>query len=164
MKKQLFAIAFILICLSSKAQSFQIKDLSASVGSWEGKLTYLDYSTGKPYTMSANIKISLTENKDGYIMGYEYPREPQANSKDTTYGKGKLFGKDRIVEFSKEGIDGFKLVTEVDGEDGNDHQKAILRHTYLLKSNSYSITKEVKFDGTTNWIKRNEYVLNKKIY
>ena len=162
MKNLITAIAFILICLSSKAQSFQIKDLSASVGNWEGKLTYLDYSTGKPYTMSANIKISFTENKNGYIMGHEYPREPQANSMDTTYVKGKLFGKDRIVEFSKEGQDGFKLVTDIDGEDGNDHQKAILRHTYVLKSNSYSITKEVKFDGTTNWIKRNEYVLNKK--
>jgi hypothetical protein len=61
---------------SVNAQSLQVKDLSNSVGSWEGKLTYLDYSTGKPYTMSANINISLTENKNGYIMSYEYPKEP----------------------------------------------------------------------------------------
>jgi hypothetical protein len=162
MKNLIIVVALMFVGQSSNAQTFQIKDLSASVGNWEGKLTYLDYSTGKPYTMSANIKISLTENKNGYIMGYEYPREPQANSMDTTYVKGKLFGKDRIVEFSKEGVDGFKLVTHIDGEDGNDHQKAILRHTYVLKSNLYSITKEVKFNGTTNWIKRNEYILNKK--
>ena len=63
----------------------QVKDLSNSVGSWEGKLTYLDYSSGKPFTMLANIKIDLTADKNGYIMGYEYPKEPQANSKDTTY-------------------------------------------------------------------------------
>lgn len=77
MRNILFASAFMLICLSGKAQIFQTKDLSSSLGSWEGKLTYLDYSTGKPFTMSANIKISLTENKSGYIMGYEYPKEPQ---------------------------------------------------------------------------------------
>ena len=52
---------------SVNAQSLQVKDLSNSVGSWEGKLTYLDYSTGKPYTMSANIKISLTTDFRGYI-------------------------------------------------------------------------------------------------
>jgi len=145
---------------SVNAQSLQVKDLSNSVGSWEGKLTYLDYSTGKPYTMSANINISLTENKNGYIMGYEYPKEPQANSKDTTYIMNNLFGKDKIVEFKKATDGGFTLVTEIVGEDGNDNKKAILRHTYILKLNTYSIIKDVKFEGTHKWIKRNEYLLN----
>jgi hypothetical protein len=53
------------------------------------------------------------------------------------------------------------LVTEIAGEDGNDHKKAILRHTYTLKSNNYSVVKDVKFDGTDVWIKRNEYQLVK---
>ena len=146
---------------SVNAQSLQVKDLSNSVGSWEGKLTYLDYSTGKPYTMSANINISLTENKHGYIMGYAYPKEPQANSKDTTYIMNDLFGKDKIVEFKKATDGGFTLVTEIAGEDGNDNKKAILRHTYILKLNTYSIIKDVKFEGTDKWIKRNEYLLNR---
>lgn len=152
------------VILSSLGQnkiSFQIKDLSTSVGSWEGKLTYLDYSTGNPYTMSANIKICLTENTNGYIIGYEYPKEPQANSKDTTYINGKLFGKDKIIDFKKATDGGFKLVTEIDGEDGNDNKKASLRHTYHLKLNTYSIIKEVKFEGTDKWIKRNEYYFNR---
>jgi len=161
MKKSFLFITLFLALGFANAQSFQIKDLSNSVGIWEGKLTYLDYSSGKPYTMSANIKISLTENEMGYIMGYEYPKEPQANSKDTTYIVDKLFGKDKIVEFKKDLYGGYKLVTEIVGKDGNDHKKAILRHTYLLKSNTYSITKEVKFDGTDKWVKRNEYLLNK---
>ena len=161
MKNLIVTTAIILFCLSSKAQSLQIKDLSSSVGHWKGKLTYLDYSSGKPYTMSANIKISLTENKNGYIMGYEYPNEPQANSKDTTYIVNKLFGKDKIVEFKKAADGGFKLVTEIEGIDGNDHKKAILRHTYLLNSNTFSVVKDVKFEGTDKWIKRNEYLLNR---
>jgi hypothetical protein len=111
--------------------------------------------------MLANIKISLTENKKGYIMAYEYPNEPQANVKDTIYIVDKLFGRDKIIEFKKESDGGFRVVTEIVGEDGNDHKKAILRHTYILKSNSYSAVKEVKFEGTDLWIKRNEYLLNR---
>jgi hypothetical protein len=161
MKNLIVTTAFIFFCLSSKAQSLQIEDLSSSVGHWKGKLTYLDYSSGKPYSMSANIKISLTEDKNGFIMGYEYPDEPHANSKDTTYIFNTLFGKDKIVEFKKTADGGFTLVTEIAGEDGNDHKKAILRHTYLLNNNTFSVVKDVKFEGTDKWIKRNEYILKR---
>ena len=161
MKNILFATAILFLCLSLKAQTIKIKDLSSSVGSWEGKLTYLDYASGKPYTMSANIKISLTTDRKGYVLGYEYPKEPHANSKDTTFIMGNYFGKDKIVEFKKESSGDYKMITEVDGNDGNDNKKAILRHTYLLKSKSFSIIKEVKFEGTNLWIKRNEYLLDR---
>jgi hypothetical protein len=96
-------------------------------------------------------------------MGYEYPKEPQANSKDTTYIVNKLFGKDKIVEFKKEADGGFSLVTEIVGEDGNDNKKAVLRHIYILKPNTFSIIKDVKFKGTDKWIKRNEYLLNRVV-
>ncbi len=94
-------------------------------------------------------------------MGYEYSDEPHANSIDTTYFNDKLFEKDKIVEFKKATEGGFTLVPEIEGEDGNDHKKAILRHTYILKNNTFSFVKEVKFDGTDKWIKRNEYLLNR---
>jgi hypothetical protein len=162
MKNILFVTAVIFLCVNVKAQTFQVKDLSSSVGNWEGKLTYLDYSTGKPYSMSANIKISLTADKNGYIMGYEYPKEPHANSIDTTFIMGNYFGKDKIVRFEKVADGGFTLVTELAGEDGNDNKQAVLRHTYILKLYTYSIRKDVKFEGTDKWIKRNEYQLNRK--
>lgn len=161
MKNFLVATLFIFFYRSSDAQSIQIKELSSSVGYWKGKLTYLDYSSGKPYTMPANIKITLTDDKSGYIMCYEYPDEPHANSKDTTYVNGRLFGRDKVVALNKTSESGFTLVTEIIGEDGNDHRKAILRHTYILKNNTFSIVKDVKFDGTDTWIKRNEYLLNR---
>jgi hypothetical protein len=111
--------------------------------------------------MLANIKIALTANKNGYIMAYEYPKEPHANTKDTTYITNDLFGTDKIVAFTKDASSGFKMVTEKDGVDGNDNKKAILRHIYLLQSNTFSIVKEVKFNGTEKWIKRNEYQFNR---
>jgi hypothetical protein len=72
MKKSFLILLLIIVFGNSKAQSVKVKDLSRSVGSWEGKLTYMDYSTGKPFTMLANIKIGLTKNYMGYIMAYEY--------------------------------------------------------------------------------------------
>ena len=67
MKNSLRTIALILFCVSANAQSLQTKDLLSALGAWEGKLTYMDHSTGKPFTMFANIKISLTEDKTGGI-------------------------------------------------------------------------------------------------
>lgn len=162
MKYLLFATAFLFLTLSTHAQNIKVKDLSGAVGTWNGTLTYLDYSTGKPFTMSANIKIGLTADHMGFIMGYEYPKEPHANSTDTTFIVGDQFGKDKIVAFKKASDGGFKLITEIEGNDGNDNKKAILRHTHLVTLNTYSIIKEVKFEGTDKWIKRNEYLLNKK--
>jgi hypothetical protein len=52
-------------------------------------------------------------------------------------------------------------VTEAPGEDGNDHRKAVLRHTYQVNNNRYQIVKEVRFEGTTHWIKRHEYVFTR---
>ena len=161
MKKYFLFIVLIFIWAYSDAQRVAINDLSKSVGKWEGKLTYLDYSTGQPFTMLANIKIALTANKKGYIMAYEYPKEPHANTKDTTYITNDLFGTDKIIAFTKDASSGFKMITEKDGVDGNDNKKAILRHIYLLQSNTFSIVKEVKFDGTDKWIKRNEYQFNR---
>ena len=161
MKNILFASALMLLWIAVSAQTIQVNNLSSSIGNWEGKLTYLDYSSGNPYTMIANIKIKFTADKKGYVMGYEYPKEPHANSKDTTFIIDNFFGKDKIIEFKKDSDGGFRLVTEIVGEDGNDHKKAILRHTYQLISNTYSITKEVKFEGSDIWIKRNEYLLNR---
>ena len=132
MKKLLLTSALVLLCLIANAQSLQVKDLAGSVGSWQGNLTHLDYFSGKPFAMLANIKISLTSDNKGYIMAYEYPKEPHANAKDTTAIVGSLFGNDKIVEFKRDSADGFTLVTEVDGEDGNENKKAILRNEYLL--------------------------------
>jgi hypothetical protein len=161
MKKSFLFLSLLMVLGFAKAQSVKVKDLSRSVGSWEGKLTYVDYSTGNPFTMLANIKIGLTKNNMGYIMDYEYPKEPQANSSDTTFIVGKFFGKDKIVEFKKDSDGEYKMITELDGYDGNDNKKAVLRHTYIFKSNTYLIIKDVKFEGTAKWIKRNEYLLNR---
>ena len=67
MKRILLLTAFSLVCIFVNAQKFQVKDLENAVGIWEGKLTYLDYTSGKPFSMLANITIGLTQDKKGFI-------------------------------------------------------------------------------------------------
>lgn len=86
-----------IVSLFVNAQKVTVQDLKNSVGSWDGLLTYLDYSSGKPFTMQANITVSLTPNQKGYIMAFEYPKEPQANSIDTTFVSGQFLEKKRLL-------------------------------------------------------------------
>jgi hypothetical protein len=163
MKGLVFSVLFIIsahcVLAQTKKVSFQISTLSSSVGKWKGTLTYLDYSSANAYTMPAEIDISYTSNKTGYIRAYSYPNEPKANSTDTTYTKdsGKYFGKEKVISFVKNNSRDFTLITEFDDVDGNDKKEATIRHKYQLEGNSFIIRMDVKFKGTTNWINRHEY-------
>lgn len=156
----LFLLGFIInVSAQIKPIQFQITNLSSSVGHWTGILTYLDYSSSNSYTMPADIDISYTSNKAGYIRAYTYPNEPKANSTDTTYTKesGKYFGREKVVSFIKNNSRDFTLITEFEDVDGNDKKEATIRHKYQLEGNSLIIRMDVKFKGTANWINRHEY-------
>ena len=164
MRKQIltaifFVCALISVTAQTKGINFQISTISSSVGHWKGTLTYLDYSSANSYTMPAEIDISYTSNKAGYIRAYTYPNEPKANSTDTTYtkGSGKYFGREKVISFVKSNSRDFTLITEFDDVDGNDKKDATIRHKYKLEGNSFIIRMDVKFKGTTEWINRHEY-------
>ncbi|MCL9807225.1 hypothetical protein NAT51_16965 [Flavobacterium amniphilum] len=138
------------------------KDLKNLIGKWEGTLTYLDYQTNKPYTMPANIEVSFI-NSNHFLYKNIYPKEPKANSIDTLKIalNGQELNNDRITSI-KRTKNNIIIVTEVDGNDGNDQKKALLRTTYSLDKSKFSISKDVKFDGTSTWIKRHDYSFKKE--
>jgi hypothetical protein len=154
-----FVFSLLTVAAQTKNINFQISTISSSVGHWKGTLSYLDYSSANSYTMPAEIDISYTSNKAGYIIAYNYPNEPKANSTDTTYtkGSGKYFGREKVISFVKSNSRDFTLITEFDDVDGNDKKEATIRHKYKLEGNSFVIRMDVKFKGTTEWIKRHEY-------
>lgn len=160
MKKVFGFMAFLFFSFQSYAQ-FQVTDLLPTVGIWYGQLTYLDYSSGKPYSMAANLRVRLTENQLGYIRTFEYPKEPHANSTDTLFVDKQHLGDSKIVSFENKSPSVFSWVLEKMGEDGNDHRKAIIRQSYTINSAQYRIIKEVQFVGTTTWIKRHEYLFHR---
>ncbi len=71
-------------------------DLKILVGEWVGTLTYIDYSTNNPFTMPVNLNVKQGKNNYQLILNINYPKEPNANSKDK-------------IKISKDGIQLNKL-------------------------------------------------------
>ena len=141
------------------AVSVSVKDFKPAFGKWKGTLTYLDYTSGKPYTMPCNITVNpVDSNPQQLVIAYEYPDEPKANGNDTLVisGDGKMIDDGTVIV--KEKIGGLlKVITEKNGVDGNESRKAQIRLIYEAGKKSFSIRKEVKFEGEEKWILRNEY-------
>lgn len=151
----------LLACGSGLAQdttTVNFKDLQALDGCWQGTITYLDYSSGKSFSMPANLKVEARPDASQLLFWNIYPQEMQANNTDTISlsPNGKKINNETVVSVRKaEG----KLVIIADeiGKDGNDNKPAILRHIYTISSTGFSIRKEVQFVGSKPWINRNEY-------
>lgn len=166
MKLFIFATSFIVMSftLGQTMKSISQKDFTKAMGSWKGSLTYLDYKSGKPYTMPANIVVSINANvQNEIIVEYIYPNEPNANGKDTLKFKknGTMLNNADVFSIKRLRDGTIQIITDERGEDGNDNRKAILRHTYSFNNTKFTNRKEVQFIGTDKWIQRNEYVFYK---
>ena len=141
-----------------------VKDFKPAFGKWKGSLTYLDYSSGKPYTMPANVTISKdVNNVHRLIFAFVYPDEPKANGNDTLVisNDGLQVDGAMIVSKKKNGDGTLEIITERNGVDGNDNRKAVLRHIYITGKKKFSNRKEVRFDGEEKFLMRNEYKMSR---
>ena len=140
-----------------------LNDFKPALGKWKGTITYLDYTSGKPFSMPANVTI--TKNKKAanqLVFAYEYPNEPKANGNDTLIisGDGTMIDGEKVI--SNETKDGaLQIITETDGKDCKDNKKALIRHIYTISKTSFIKRKEVKFDGEDNFIMRNEFKMSR---
>ncbi len=134
-------------------------ELKNLVGCWKGSITYLDYTTNKPFSMPANITVNDFGKSNIITASLVYPDEPAANTLDTIFisEDGRSLNSETITSKIKFNKDSLQVVTETAGIDGNDNQPAVIRHIYTISSHVYSIRKEVQFTGQTNWIMRHEF-------
>lgn len=137
-----------------------IEDFAGIQGSWKGSLTYLDYESGKPYTMSADVEIRRIDKTNKFLLINTYPKEKSANSKDTiTISEdGQSINDEKVMSRTKVSENKVQIITEKMGKDGNDNKDALIRKTYSLGKSSFSIQKDVRFTDADQWIKRHEYV------
>lgn len=161
-------ILFLLIANSSFAQvksgKILVNDFKAATGYWKGKLTYLDYTSGKPYTMSADQAIQPIKGTFSFAISNIYPLETDANSQDTLNisADGKMINDEKVQSRTKLPNGNIEIVTTESGTDGNDDLPATFRHTYTLGKTTFTKKKEVQFVGSTEWIKRHEYVFERE--
>lgn len=141
-----------------------LRDFQNVSGSWQGFLTYLDYSSGKPYTMPANVYLKQQDTSNKFLLFNTYPNETSANSVDTVVlsANGNYINHERVVSRRKLPNGEVELVTEESGKDGNDNKAATFKHTYTFGKTSFKKRKDVQFNGQTTWIMRHEYSYTKK--
>lgn len=135
------------------------KDLQLLTGAqWSGTLTYLDYRSNKKVSIPSNLIVTqAVEDKLSWIFDYQYPAEPQANSKETVIiGKdGRAINGETVIERAKLTGGTLRIVTKKQGQDND--RNALFRYTYLLNTKSFSIKKEVRYEGEAKFFERNEY-------
>ncbi|RZM06755.1 MAG: hypothetical protein EOO88_52885 [Pedobacter sp.] len=142
-----------------------MNDFQKMSGSWKGSLTYLDYATGKPYTMPADIEIKRIAQTNQFALYNSYPNEKSANSIDTlTISTDGKYIDNALVKSRRQLSNGvIEVITEEMGTDGNDDQPATFRHTYLFSKTQFKKRKDVQFTGATEWINRHEYSYTKNL-
>lgn len=135
------------------------KELTKFIGNWTGKLTYLDYSSGKPYSMPCDLTVVEKKPGKSLTLNYEYPNEPKANSKGSINiaKDGTMVNNKRITSKSVNSDGHMKIITEYIGSDGNNKKKALIRNVYIVGQRNFIIRKDVKFKGAKDWVMRNEY-------
>jgi len=138
-------------------------DINNLVGEWEGSLTYLDYSSNKPYSMPCNASISVIEKMNHIKVSYTYPNEPKANSKFKlkVSKDGTKIDKEKLTSRTTDEEGNIVLTIEKPGKDGNEQKTAMIRQSYIIGVEVFIVRKEVKFTGTTDWLVRNEYKFTK---
>jgi len=149
---------------SSNTNKVEKEDIKKFIGKWSGTLTYLDYTSRKPYTMPCELTIEGKRKNKKLILNYSYPNEPKANN------KGKIKFSNNGISINKKDITSkamntegqLEILLEYPDKDGNNRKKALVRNIYKIGSKNLTIRKEVKFEDSTEWIMRNEYSFKKK--
>lgn len=141
------------------APKLKVDDFRRLAGAqWSGTLTYLDYGKNKKVSIPSRLIVSCsTEDRRSWVFDYQYPDEPKANSKEiVAIGKdGRTIGEERVVERTTLADKTLRIVTEKAGTDND--RRALFRFTYLVGAKSFSIRKEVRYEGASEFFERNEY-------
>lgn len=159
MKKIIILIVgFCFIATSNAQDKVKISDLEVLHNtSWEGTLMYIDYTSNKETVLQTKMQISIGKNK--ITTWIQYPVEPKANSKNTVKLKkgGTFFGSEKVLEKIKLEDGSLKITTLYKGKDN--YKPAKIYKTYLFSSTDFSVTKEVKYEGS-----KEKFIRNKQTY
>jgi len=155
----LLAITSLLVSTLIDKPRLSAADFQVLTGAqWTGTLTYLDYRTNKKVSIASNLKVSQQKGDElAWVFEYQYPDEPKANSQETvTMSRdGKTINGETVIERAKLATKELRFVTEKSGTDNN--RKALFRYTYIIGATTFSIKKEVRYEGAEEYIERNQY-------
>ncbi|MCB0705873.1 MAG: hypothetical protein KDC34_11210 [Saprospiraceae bacterium] len=139
-------------------------DLALLIGHWEGTLTYLDYNTNEPYTLPAHLDVAPGRNDYQINASHIFPGEPKANSdfKLNISRSGNKLNKRKVISRTVLPDGKIQIITEYSYKDGDEKKMATNRVTYTIGKDTYSVRKDVQFEGTNDWTMLNNYTYQKK--
>lgn len=158
MKTLTFLLLTLVFAPAAFSQVLTDKELAVLEGEkWTGTLTYLDYSSNKKTSIKSNVTISRNPTAvNVWTFDYDYPDEPKANS--TALIKledgGRKFSDAKIVDKI---ISGETLVVSAVKDGTDNKRKAVFRFIYTITPKTFSIRKDVQYEGKTEWFERNTY-------
>ena len=116
-----------------------------------------DYSTNKPFTMPDNLIVKPGKSNHQLIMNINYPKEPNANTKDKIKISKDGTQLNKIDIKSKQNLSNgqIQITTHYSGKDNG--KKALIKNIYIIGNSDFIIRKEVKFENSDDWLMRNEY-------
>jgi hypothetical protein len=135
------------------------EDFRVVAGSgWIGHLSYLDYSSEALSKIPVEIQI---DEPNGRTLDYaiKYPGETQYNSREKIElsRDGRKLNDGLIIARKQNDNGDLILVTTYQGKD--DNRRADIRVTYTIGSTAFSIAKEIRFEGESDYFLRNQYSL-----
>lgn len=134
-------------------------DFSVLVGDgWAGSLRYLDFSSNTEKAIPVEIRFE-SPGKRKVVYRIKYPGEAQHNAKEQLKWSrdGREINGQDIVSRSRKPNGALVLVTRGNGRDNN--QSAEIRMTYSLNDTALTISKDVRYEGETDFFRRNSYEL-----
>ncbi|PTM07811.1 MAG: hypothetical protein DA407_09790 [Bacteroidetes bacterium] len=155
--KILIVFTFLLPTYNYSQSIVSTDDLNTLLGEWVGTLTYTDYGTNKPFTMPANLIVKRGKNNYQLILNINYPKEPNANSKDKIKISKDGTQLNKLDIKSKENLPNgqIQITTQYSGKDNG--IKALIKNIYIIGNSTFIMRKEVKFEKSDDWLMRNEY-------
>ncbi len=161
--QNLITLIILFFNISLFSQNIQNEDTNKLKGDWKGNLTYMDYSSNKPYSMPCNVSISVKKKGLKLILKFEYPNEPKANGKrKINISKDRsIISNEKIISREKLSDGTIEITTEYSGKDGNDNKSATIRNIYIIGDHTFIMKKKVKFEDSEDWLKRNEFNFTK---
>lgn len=135
------------------------EDFKVAAGSgWKGHLSYLDYTSGAMSRIPVEIEIDEPKGRT-LVYSIKYPGETQYNSREKIKlsRDGRELDGGLIIARDQNEDGDLVLVTASRGEDND--RPADIRMTYEIGKTQFSISKEVKPDGDSDYFLRNQYSL-----
>ena len=165
MKALITVTCLCLFTTIATAQKITPNNLKVLEGAWVGSLTYLDYASGKPFTMPANTTYQQSAiNPNIYLRSIGYSTEPHANQKDSMIisANGTMLDDYKIISNKQLAEGAIEIISEKKGKDGNDNKPARIRRIFTITKNTFTNKKEVLFNDTNKWLLRNTYSFTKQ--